>query len=64
METKKVKVETITANEMYLKLLHENDCISTQELMIEFAKQKASEKFDAECNKNVILMCYPIDKIV
>lgn len=42
----------------------------TQKLMIEFAKyhvqkalKEASAKFDAECNKYVILNAYPLENI-
>jgi len=77
MKNEKVKSTPITANEFLNIALGGNMNISTltplavTEIMVEFAKihvkealQKASEKFDAECNKNVILMCYPIDKIL
>jgi len=71
MKTKKVKVEPITANEMYMKLLHENENISTQELMIAFAKQKVTEALEQTSkhfknpeNVSHVKNHYKLDKIV
>jgi len=71
MKTKKAKPTPITANEMFLKLLHENESISTQELMIAFAKQKVTEAlhetsghFRVPENVSYIKNHYNLDKIV
>lgn len=71
METKKVKPTPITANEMYMKLLHENENVSTQELMIAFAKQKVAEAlhetslhFKNPENISHVKNHYKLDKIV
>lgn len=71
MKVKRVKPTAITANEMYLKLLHENENISTQGLMIAFAKQKVAEAlhetslhFKNPENVSHVKNHYKLDKIV